>query len=107
MFKIIAAAAFVNDAGVSIHVGDETTISAELLAEHNRLCDEYGIPKHQVLEELEDKEPEGDEEKSKRGRKPKAEQNPEGGEGGEKTPEGGEKTPEGGEGGEKTPEGEL
>ena len=101
MFKIIAAATFVNDAGVSIHVGDETTISAELLAEHNRLCDEYGIPKHQVLEELEDKEPEGDEEKSKRGRKPKAEQNPEGG---EKTPEGGEKTPEGGE---KTPEGEL
>ena len=99
MFKIIAAAAFVNDAGVPIHVGDETTISAELLAEHNRLCDEYGIPKHQVLEEVEDKEPEGDEEKSKRGRKPKAEQNPEGD---EKTPEGDEKTPEGGE---KTPEG--
>lgn len=101
MFKIIAAAAFVNDAGVSIHVGDETTISAELLDEHNRLCEEYGIQKHQVLEEIEDKEPEGDEEKSKRGRKPKAEQNPEGG---EKTTEGGEKTTEGGE---KTTEGEL
>ena len=101
MFKIIAAAAFVNDAGVSIHVGDETTISAELLAEHNRLCDEYGIPKHQVLEEVEDKEPEGGEDKSKRGRKPKAEQNPEGGEqnpeGGEQNPEGGEQNPEGGE----------
>lgn len=97
MFKIIAAAAFVNDAGVSIHVGDETTISAELLAEHNRLCDEYGIQKHQVLEEVEDKESEGGGEKSKRERKPKAEQNP----------EGGEKTTEGGEGGEKTTEGEL
>ena len=95
MFKIIAAATFVNDAGVSIHVGDETTISAELLAEHDRLCDEYGLQKHQVLEEIEeieDKGPEGDEEKSKRGRKPKAEQNPEGG---DKTPEGGDKTPEG------------
>nr|DAU27346.1 MAG TPA: hypothetical protein [Caudoviricetes sp.] len=108
MFKIIAAAAFVNDLGVSIHVGDETTISAELLDEHDKLCEEYGLQKHTVLEEIAEIDEDG-KEKPKRGRKSKAEQTTEGGgqttEGGGQTTEGGGQTTEGG--GQTTEGGEL
>ena len=54
IIKIKANVSFIHEDGTFIEAGQTATVTDAFLEEQNALCDLFSLPKHEVLEEIED-----------------------------------------------------